>query len=116
MEGGGNPGRGRPPKNSVWSNELGKYIFRKPRGRPPRGMVWSAIRGKYVLDDTATVAAQIQQQVPPPSVNNRSWNSDEMNEIILNIGPRQNPYRNCTRQKRDVSGQYQDGYYAQVRR
>lgn len=113
MEGSGGPGRGRPPKNSVWSYELGRYVSRKPRGRPPpRGMMWSTARGKYMHD----AAAPLQPRVPPPIVHLRSWNSDEMNEAVLHVGPRQNPYRNCTRQRRDVSGQYQDGYYAPVRR
>ena len=34
-----------------------------------------------------------------------------MMEIALGIGRKQNPYRECTRNMRDASGQYKSGFY-----
>ena len=109
---GGGPGRGRPPKNSVWSRELGKYVTRRPVGRPPQGKKWSASENQYIPKTTSASSQDIPHAVSSPN-SDESWNSDEMNEVVFHIGPRQNPYRVCTRHQRDVSGQYQTGYYAQ---
>ena len=109
---GGGPGRGRPPKNSVWSHEHGKYVIRSPLGRPPKGMQSSTSENKYVPKITSASRQVITPLASSPN-SNESWNSDKMNEEVYHIGPRQNPYRICTRHQRDVSGQYQTGYYAQ---
>lgn len=106
------PGRGRPPKNTVWSKEYGRYVPRKPPGRPPSGTSWDSSVGEYVSsvhqNNEQSTTRELIREV---SLSN-SWNSDDMYEAVFHVGPRQNPYRNCTRDQRDSSGQYQDGFYA----
>ena len=93
-------GRGRPPKNKVWNPETGKYDDAKPPGRQSGNstsanddLVWD-MEGLSLSQNT-----------------NDTWDSEVMNEVVGAIGPRQNPYRNCTYNQRDVSGQYRHGYY-----
>lgn len=94
-------------------------IHRKPRGRPPKGKVWNAFIGEYVPLHNPPAPPppppQYQQQNRTTSNHtssrSQSWNSEEMMEIALGIGRKQNPYRECTRNMRDASGQYKSGFY-----
>lgn len=92
-----------------------RVFHKKPRGRPPKNKEWDAFTGRYVSAN--------HPNIPPPSSVSRSrfsssstsslhsWNSDEMNDTVFQVGRKQNPYRECTRKQRDVSGQYMEGYY-----
>lgn len=104
------PGRGRPPKNSIWDYDQCRYVpiqtpLRRPR-EPPRHNRGSELDGGAVVPDPSI-------GIPEPLTMSRSWNSDEMNEVISQIGNRQNPYRGCTSTLRDNTGQYREGVYAQ---
>lgn len=114
-----NPPAGAPANHEAEQLRPQPTLHRKPRGRPPKGTVWNAYIGKYV---------PVRNPPPPPpppppqyqqnrtnsnnsSSRSQSWNSDEMMEIALGIGKKQNPYRECTRNMRDASGQYKSGFY-----
>lgn len=107
---GGGPRPGRPPKNSVWSYKLGKYVSNPPV--PPPSTADGELGRKFVSSNFNASAI-----VPPPSQPLRSWsswNSDDFEDAVRLVGRRQGPYRYCTRNLRDDSGQYKDGYYTQV--
>ena len=105
-----------PRKTPIMAKDDTPRVFhKKPRGRPPKNKEWDAFTGRYVPAN--------HPNIPPPSSVSRSsfsssstsslhsWNSDEMNDTVFQIGRKQNPYRECTRKQRDVSGQYMEGYY-----
>lgn len=105
------PGRGRPPKNSVWNYELGKYVT-SSGSHHPSPLQWGPVTDNNESQNASTKDDGGSSLPPPPPMF--SWDSDDFEDAVLDVGRRQGPYRNCTRGQRDVSGQYEDGYYAQV--
>ena len=104
------PMAAEPSRNSREANTK-TISVRRGRGRPPKGTVWDDTLGEYVR----CTQPQSRNQVPPPHPMTpiSSWNSEEMNEIIACIGPRQGPYRRCTQSQRDTNGQYKEDLYAE---
>lgn len=105
------PGRGRPPKNCVWNYELGKYVTSSV-SQHPSPLQWGTVTNNNESQNASTKDDGGSSLPPPPPMF--SWDSDDFEDAVLDVGRRQGPYRNCTRGQRDVSGQYEDGYYAQV--
>lgn len=113
------PRQGPPPPSPIAvepsrnSREVNAKTIRvrRGRGRPPKGTAWDGTLGEYVR---RTQPQSRNQLPPPPSMTPiTSWNSEEMNEIIALIGPRQGPYRRCTQYQRDMNGLYKDDLYAE---
>lgn len=105
------PGRGRPPKNCVWNYELGKYVTSSV-SQHPSPLQWGALSDNKESQNASAKDDGGSSLPPPPPMF--SWDSDDFEDAVFDVGRRQGPYRNCTRGQRDVSGQYEDGYYAQV--
>ena len=84
----------------------------KPRGRPPKNSSWNPYEGRY--ERTSAAAAAPKANTPKNTLNDSedSWDSDEMNEVVFNIGNRTNPYRKCTSKKRGDNGLYKEGAYS----
>ena len=105
------PGRGRPPKNCVWNYELGKYVTSSV-SQHPSPLQWGAVTDNNETQNASAKDPGGSSLPPPPPMF--SWDSDDFEDAVIDVGCRQGPYRNCTRGQRDVSGQYEDGYYAQA--
>ena len=125
------PGRGRPPKNSVWCALENRYIVNPSLGTsqdPPRPRLATDLGNRYV---SATGSSRVNREadLPEPlrgstgqlshimerlNLRNTSITSVDLEEISYGVGDRQAPYRSCTRNARDDSGQYASGYYASL--
>ena len=86
---------------------------KKPRGRPPKGKTWDPHQGEYVEPRVPSPPAPIDRtRSISTQSNSQSWNSEDMmDSLTFRVGRKQNPYRECTRNMRDSSGQYAFGFY-----
>lgn len=88
-------------------------FYKKPRGRPPKNKQWDKFIGKYVTNSPPPPSNTPENNVASSTrvSSSHSWDSDEMNDLVFDIGRKQNPYRTCTKKQRDASGQYMPGFY-----